>query len=85
VAFGGSSLPSGVSGGLLMVRTDFATFKAGDRVRVIPDHPFLDTLELTPGVIYVVDKMLAVAGVVTLEGKPYNRTFPDDLFVRVDE
>jgi hypothetical protein len=42
-------------------------------------------LELTPGVIYVVDKMLAVAGVVTLEGKPYNRTFPDDLFVRADE
>ena len=68
-----------------MVRKDFATFKKGDRVIVIPDHPYLNTLELTPGDIYTVDKMLDVAGVVTLEGKPYNKTFPDSLFKKIDD
>jgi hypothetical protein len=68
-----------------LIRTDFATFKKGDRVTVIADHPYLNTLELTPGEIYIVDKMLDAAGVVTLEGKPYNKTFPDQIFRKIDE
>ena len=68
-----------------MVRTNFATFKKGDRVYVIPDHPYLNTLELTPGVIYIIDKMLDAAGVVTLEGKPYNKTYPDEIFKKIDD
>ena len=67
-----------------MTRKDFETFKSGDRVYVIPDHPYLNTLELTPGVIYTVEKMLADAGVVTLKGKPYNKTFPDSVFKKID-
>jgi len=68
----------------MRIRTDFATFKSGDLVVVKPDHPYLNTSELTPGVVYEVDKMLEAAGVVTLKGKPWNRTFPDEVFVKVE-
>ena len=63
------------------MRTNFETFKKGDRVCVIHDHPYLNKKELTPDVIYVIDKMISDAGVVTLEGKPYNKTYPDSMFV----
>lgn len=66
------------------MKTDFATFKSGDLVSVKPDHPYLNTSELTPGVVYEVDKMLTSAGVITIKRKQWNKTFPDDLFVKVE-
>ena len=35
---------------------------------------------LLDGEIYTIEKMIADAGVVTLKGLPYNKTFPDDAF-----
>lgn len=61
------------------VRTDFETFKAGDVVRVKKDHPYINH-NLLYREKYVIMKMISVAGVVTLKGMPYNKTFPDDAF-----
>lgn len=65
------------------VRKDFETFKAGDVVRVKRDHPYInqDLLYLDK---YVIMKMISAAGVVTLKGLPYNKTFPDDAFELYD-
>lgn len=61
------------------VKKDFATFKSGDIVRVKRDHPYINQ-ELLCDEVYTIDKMLDVAGVVTLKGQQWNKTFPDDAF-----
>ena len=61
------------------VRKDFNTFKPGDIVRVKPGFPYVNRV-LLDGEIYIIEKMIADAGVVTLKGLPYNKTFPDDAF-----
>ena len=61
------------------MRTDFATFKAGDVVRVKRDFPYINH-DLLFKDKYVIMQMIEVAGVVTLKGHPYNKTFPDDAF-----
>lgn len=61
------------------IRKNFATFKSGDVVKVKRDFPYINQ-ELLPDEIYIIDKMLDVAGVVTLKGLPHNKTFPDDAF-----
>lgn len=65
------------------VRTNFETFKAGDVVRVKRDFPYVNHLLLYKQK-YVILKMIAAAGVVTLKGLPYNQTFPDDAFELYD-
>jgi len=65
------------------VRTNFSTFKAGDVVRVKRDFPYINHNLLYKDK-YVIMKMIAVAGVVTLKGLPYNKTFPDDAFELYD-
>lgn len=61
------------------MRTDFKTFKSGDKVRLKPDFPYVNRT-LLDNDIYTIEKMLEVAGVVTLKGLPYNKTFPDGAF-----
>ena len=61
------------------IRKDFETFKPGDIVRVKPGFPYVNRV-LLDGEIYIIDKMLADAGVVTLVGQQWNKTFPDDAF-----
>ena len=61
------------------VKKDFNTFKPGDIVRVKPGFPYVNRV-LLDGEIYIIDKMLADAGVVTLVGQQWNKTFPDDAF-----
>ena len=64
------------------IRTDFETFKSGDIVRVRPGFPYVNRV-LLDGEIYTIEKMIADAGVVTLKGLPYNKTFPDEAFEMV--
>jgi hypothetical protein len=61
------------------IRKNFTTFKSGDVVRVKPDFPYIDHLTMTEET-YIIDKMLDVAGVVTLKNLQWNRTYPDDAF-----
>ena len=61
------------------IRKNFDTFKPGDIVRVKPGFPYINRV-LLDGEIYTVEKMIADAGVVTLKGLPYNKTFPDEAF-----
>jgi len=61
------------------VKKDFKTFKSGDIVRVKKGFPYVNHV-LLDGEIYTIDKMLDTAGVVTLKGLPYNKTFPDEAF-----
>lgn len=61
------------------MRTDFETFKRGDIVRLKPGFPYVNR-NLLYNEIYVINKMIGVAGVVTLKGMPYNQTFPEDAF-----
>lgn len=61
------------------MKKDFATFKSGDVVKVKRDHPFINQVLLCDE-IYVIDKMIVDAGVVTLIGQEWNRTFPDEAF-----
>lgn len=61
------------------MKTDFKTFKSGDVVRVKRGFPYVNHV-LLDGEIYTIDKMLDAAGVVTLKGLPYNKTFPDEAF-----
>lgn len=65
------------------IRKNFETFKAGDVVRVKRDHPYINQ-NLLYREKYVIMKMISVAGVVTLKGLPYNKTFPDDAFELID-
>ena len=61
------------------IRKNFETFKPGDIVRVRPGFPYVNRV-LLDGEIYTIEKMIADAGVVTLKGQPYNKTFPDEAF-----
>lgn len=65
------------------VRTNFATFKAGDVVRVKRNFPYVNH-SLLYKETYVIMKMIEAAGVVTLRGLPYNKTFPDEAFELVE-
>lgn len=65
------------------IRKNFETFKAGDVVRVKIDYPYVNH-DLLYKEKYVILKMISVAGVVTLKGLPYNKTFPDDAFELYD-
>ena len=65
------------------IRTDFETFKDGDVVRVKRDFPYVNH-HLLYKEKYVILKMISVAGVVTLKGLPYNKTFPDEAFELYD-
>lgn len=61
------------------MKTDFEPFMSGDIVSVKRDFPYVNHV-LLDGEIYTVDKMLVAAGVVTLKGLPYNKTFPVEAF-----
>ena len=61
------------------IRKNFETFKPGDVVRVKSSFPYVNRV-LLDGEIYIIEKMIADAGVVTLKGLPYNKTFPDEAF-----
>ena len=61
------------------IRKDFEPFKDGDVVRVKRDYPYVNH-DLLYKEKYVILKMISAAGVVTLKGLPYNKTFPDDAF-----
>ena len=61
------------------MRKNFHTFKSGDVVRVKRNFPYVNQ-HLLIDEIYTIDKMIADAGVVTLKGLPYNKTFPDEAF-----
>lgn len=67
------------------MKTNFKTFSPGDKVLANTDHPYYNNEWLDGNTLYTVDKMLDAAGVVTLKGFPYNKTFPDDLFILVAE
>lgn len=66
------------------MRKDFRTFSAGDKVLANSAHSYYNNLWLNEGQVYTVAKMLDAAGVVTLEGFPYNKTFADELFILVE-
>ena len=61
------------------VRKNFETFKSGDIVKVKRDFPYVNQ-DLLNDELYTIDKMIADAGIVTLKGLPYNKTFPEDAF-----
>jgi hypothetical protein len=61
------------------MKKDFETFKSGDVVTVKRGFPYVNHV-LLDGELYTIDKMLSAAGVVTLKGLPYNKTFPDGAF-----
>ena len=65
------------------IKTNFETFKAGDVVKVKRDFPYVNH-DLLYKDKYVILNVIAVAGVVTLKGFPYNKTFPDDAFELYD-
>lgn len=66
------------------MRTNFATFKSGDVVSVKKDYPYINH-DVLYKKHYVINKMIDAAGVVTLKGFPYNKTFPDDAFELVED
>lgn len=61
------------------MRTKFKPFQSGDIVSVKKGFPYVNHV-LLDGEIYTIDKMLDTAGVVTLKGLPYNKTFPVEAF-----
>lgn len=61
------------------IRKNFETFKPGDIVRLKPGFPYVNR-DLLIDEIYTIDKMLSDAGIVTLVGQQWNKTFPDDAF-----
>lgn len=61
------------------MRTKFEPFKSGDKVSVKRNFPYVNQV-LLDGEVYTIDKMLDAAGVVTLKGLPYNKTFPVEAF-----
>ena len=65
------------------MKTNFETFKSGDVVKVNRDFPYVNHHLLYKD-RYVILKMIAAAGVVTLKGFPYNQTFPDEAFEKVE-
>jgi hypothetical protein len=66
------------------VKVDFNTFKSGDVVRLKPGFPYVNR-ELLIDEIYIIDKMIADAGIVTLIGQQPNKTFPEDAFELVSK
>lgn len=66
------------------VRTNFETFKSGDKVRVNKEFPYIDH-ELFSEECYIIMRMISDAGVVTIEGFPYNITFPDEAFQLIED
>lgn len=67
------------------MKTNFKTFSAGDKVLANTEHPYYNSEWLNSNTLYTVEKMLDTAGVVTLKGLPWNKTFPDDMFILVAE
>jgi hypothetical protein len=61
------------------VRENFSPFKSGDVVRVKKDFLYVNR-DLLFGETYIIDKMLSVAGVVTLIGQEPGKTFPEGAF-----
>ena len=61
------------------IRKNFETFKPGDIVRVKPGFPYVSR-DLLTDEIYTIEKMISDAGVVTLVGQQWNKTFPDEAF-----
>ena len=66
------------------IRKNFETFQSGDVVRLKPEFPYVNRTLLDKD-IYTIDKMLSVAGVVTLKGQQWNKTFPDEAFELIDD
>ncbi len=66
------------------MKVDFNTFKSGDVVRLKPGFPYVNR-ELLIDEIYIIDKMIADAGIVTLIGQQPNKTFPEDAFELVSK
>jgi len=62
------------------MRTDFAPFRKGDIVTVIPEHPYAHPM-LYERQEWTVSCMIGVAGIVCLEEIGKHKTFPEDLFV----
>ena len=54
-------------------------FDSGDVVTIKRDFPYIDHSTMTDD-IYIIEKMLDVAGVVTLKNFPKYKTFPVDAF-----
>ncbi len=61
------------------MRKNFSPFKSGDVVRVKKDFLYINR-DLLFDETYVIDKMLSVAGVVTLIGQEPDKTFPEGAF-----
>ena len=61
------------------IRKNFQTFKPGDIVRLKPGFPYVSR-DLLTDEIYTIEKMISDAGVVTLVGQQWNKTFPDEAF-----
>lgn len=61
------------------MRTDFSPFKSGDIVRVKKGFPYINR-ELLADEVYTIDKMFPHAGIVSLIGQEWNKTFPEDAF-----
>jgi hypothetical protein len=66
------------------MRTEFDTFKSGDVVVAI-DHPFSNPAFIEIGKHYVIDQMFDDAGIVSIIGFPRNKTFPEDIFRKVED
>jgi hypothetical protein len=61
------------------MRTNFSPFKSGDIVRIKKDFPYINR-ELLVDEIYTIDKMFPHAGIVSLIGQEWNKTFPEGAF-----
>jgi hypothetical protein len=62
------------------MRTDFAPFKKGDVVFVVPNHPFAHPM-LYDREEWTISIMIADAGIVCLEEIGKEKTFPEEIFV----
>lgn len=66
------------------MRTNFHTFDSGDVVIAI-DHPSLNPEYIKAGEVYIIDQMFDDAGIVSIIGFPRNKTFPEEIFRKVEE
>lgn len=66
------------------MRTDFHTFDSGDVVIAI-DHPFSNPEYIKAGEVYIIDQMFDYAGIVSIIGFPRNKTFPEEIFRKVED
>ena len=60
------------------------TLNSGDVVRIDPDFPFIDRT-LFESSVCVIDRMIDDAGVVTIRGQPYNKTFSVHAFDLIEK